>query len=226
DYLTAFEIPAHWRSVWRSLPKRKNVGLLLRWASALAEMEEYYSHPLSLRQFVLQKFYTQVEYIFSNSAAIQAIPRPIPHLVPQDYALGNDLEFEHGASVFSFTLHADPANLSASRLNMTALRHVHFWLHQALLPMAAEFGPTSLEVLQQKFHLGQPVLLGKSRSTASEVCVLRVAMGAALLNQLIADTSLGANFSDRLDWMSQQLTVLRQKLEAVAWLAQKQDRLQ
>lgn len=227
DYLTAFEIPPHWRPVRQLLPKRKNVGLLLRWVSALAEMEEYYSHPLCVRRLVLQKFYTQVERIFSDSVAIRSIPHPIPHLVPQDYALGDELEFEHGASVFSFTLHTNPASSAAGSLNMTALRHIHFWLHQSLLPMSShgEFGPASLEILQQKFHLGQPVFLGKSRSTGSEVCVLRVAMGAALLNQLIADTSLGSNLSDRLNWMSQQLTVLRQKLEAVAWLAQRQEHL-
>ena len=222
-YLTAFEVPLSWRSVRQQLPKRKNIGLLLRWASALSEMEKYYSHPLGARQLVLQQFGARVERAFSDSTAIRLTARPMPHLDCCDAVLGEDLEFERGVSVLSFSLQADSTDSLADCLDLAALRHVHYWLHQALLPMALQTGFRSHapEVLQHKFHLGQPVLLSEARSLASDICVLRVAMGAALLNQLILDTTLGLSLTDRLDWLSLQLIALRHKLEAIAWMAQK-----
>ena len=40
-------------------------------------------------------------------------------------------------------------------------------------------------------------------------------MGAALLNKLVLDTNIGSSLPERVDWLHQQLTILRQKLEVL-----------
>lgn len=225
DYLTAFEMPAHWQFSKTFLSRRKNVGLLLRWASALSEMETYYSHSPSLRQLILQNFRGSVEGIFADSPAIRLAIAPTPDW--QHCSAANKLEFECGASVFSFSLPASAKGRPTEYLDIDTLRHIHSWLHQALsFPgRQGQFGWHACDILQHKFHLGQPVLLGKTYPQATDACVLRIAMGAALLNQLVLDTELGSNLPERLGWLDRQLGMLRQKLEAIVWLVQKQDRL-
>lgn len=226
DYITAFELPARWQAIGRSLPRRKNVGLLLRWASALYEMEEYYSHPWEIRQQVQQRFRSSLEALLADTPAIRLLAGATPHLTQWDYALGTQLEFERGASVFSFAFPAKRGRSAAGGLDITTLKYIHRWLHQANFPrsLATELGSSSSEILQHKFHLGQPVLLGKTGGDAG-IPVLRVALGAALVNQLVLDTSLGSSLDDRLAGLDRQFDILRQKLEAIAWALQKYDKL-
>ena len=218
NYLTSFEVPPRWQRMRNLLPKQKNVGLLLRWIGALSEMEEYYRHPRNLRQFVLQKFQSSVEQIFADSPVIQLHTSPPSHPNELEHADWRDnLEFEHGVSVFSLSLHPNLTSSSANCLSMATLKHVHYYLHQDVshIIFHSELTPYALEALRHKFHLGQPVLLSEPGSHQADVCVLRIAMGAALLNQLILDTNLGFSLSDRLDWLYRQLMILRQKLEVL-----------
>ena len=54
DYFSAVEMPETWPEIRQSLPTEPNVGAMLRWSSALAEIEAYYEVPNDTRLRVLR----------------------------------------------------------------------------------------------------------------------------------------------------------------------------
>src|SRR5262249_21329550 len=55
-YFSAAEMPPTWPEIRQALRAEPNVGLLLRWSAALAEMKAYYDVPSDLRLGVLRFF--------------------------------------------------------------------------------------------------------------------------------------------------------------------------
>ncbi len=80
----------------------------------------------------------------------------------------------------------------------------------SLLP---ELPPADRRALSHVLHIGQPVALGpKDRGDAA---VLRVALGAALVNRVATEAALGTSLDDRLGWLDGQLGLLSSKLDAM-----------
>ena len=206
DYFTRTELPASWGACASALPDTPNLGLLLRWQAALAELEAYVGVPQDTRDAIFDAFAEQVDQTLCGSdlIALTDLPRP-----PDPHA---PTAIQRTPTVFSWTVH-DP---SGHRLDRDELRQLYGLLNTNLGHAVADDDPARA-CLARALHIGQPVGLGHS----GELWVLRVAMGAPLVIQLADDTTLGASLPDRLAWLDAGVRCVRDKLE---WLLHHRER--
>ena len=190
DWFAKAEQPPAWVAARDSLPHAHNVGLMLRWEAALAEIEGYHATLPRHRAGVYHTFAGSVHEVFGPSQVIELdVPRPPVH----------ELASALGAfpSVFSFRVRGPDGCLDAD-----ALRELHALLDTDLSAEHPE--------LSGVFHLGQPVPLGPPGE--SREAVLRVALGARLVRTLAGHDDMGASS------LRATLRALRAKLEGLVAL--------
>jgi hypothetical protein len=198
-YFSAAEMPEPWADVRQSLSADANVGLLLRWSAAIAEMDAYYRVPSNLRLQVLRFFEAEVPKIFGSSNSLRLLP-----VFPPLYDDSSHRLLESKTTVFGFWVTPPGADRP---LDKAELKKLHFDLASA--PSASR-SRSEREILSRQFHVGQPVDLGSAGS------ILRVAIGGPLITRVATDPSIGGTFENRLDWLSEQIHALRRKIECLA----------
>jgi hypothetical protein len=198
-YFTAAEMPETWDDVRRALPAEPNVGGLLRWSAALAEMEAYYAVPSDLRLRVLRFFEAEVPRVFGESPCIRMLP-----VFPPVYEDTVHRLLESKTTVFGFWVTPPGAQ---KPLGKAELKQMHYALSCELTATDAGM---NRDCMLQEYHLGQPVELGPAG------CVLRVALGGELITRVAMDRDFGETFDERLAWLRGQLFGLRRKIECLA----------
>ena len=194
NYFTAVGMPQRWRAIRCGLPKEPNFGALLRWSAALAEIEAYYATPSDLRFRVLRHFEQQVPIAFRQSTVCKLLVMP-PSL------FGEERLLQSNTTVFNFAV----TRASGEQLDMLSLRHLHAQLNSDL----SSSGDRSSSLLRRRFHLGQPVRIGKAKAA------LRVALGGELIVRVATDRRLGATMDGRLAWLGEQLRMLQEKTDLI-----------
>lgn len=199
SYFSAAEMPESWSELRQSLPSEPNIGLLLRWSAAIAEMDAYYHVPSELRLQVLRFFERELPKIFGRSNVLRLLP-----VFPPLYDDSSHRLLESKTTVFGFWVTPPGAR---SPLDKAELKRLHFDL--------ASTDPVSRsnserEILSRQFHVGQPVDLGRAGS------ILRVAIGGPLITRVATDLTIGKSFDARLDWLHKQIHALRRKIECLA----------
>jgi hypothetical protein len=198
-YFTAAELPETWADLRRNLPEEPNLGAVLRWAAALAEIEAYYDAPDAARLRVLRFFETEVPRIFGGGEIIRLLP-----VFPPVYDDTAERLLESKTTVFGFWVTPPGAR---QPLGKAELKQMH-------ADLATDLSRTHRHldhaVVSREFHVGQPVDLGMAG------CVLRVALGGELITRVATDRSLGQSLDERLGWLRDQLIGLRQKIECLA----------
>lgn len=203
-YFTAGELPTEWDEGRASLSNHPNLGLILRWHAALAEIKAYYAADSSDRYCVLRAFERIVPAALANSEHISLEPADPP--VDDD---GSTPLLESKKTVFSFYLR--PGG-DEKRFGVEPLRDIFAWMNRDLEGCWEDASDSLREVLGARFHLGQPVVTGKRRDLA----VLRVALGGPFVVQLTEDARLGATLEARIDDLERRFKMLRRKLEFLA----------
>jgi hypothetical protein len=198
-YFTAAELPESWMDVRRSMPSEPNVGGLLRWSAALAEMDAYYQVPSQLRLGVLRFFEAEVPRVFSESPCIRMLPVFGPVYDDTAHRL-----LESKTTVFGFWV-TPPGG--SEPLGKAELKQMHQDLSVELTLTAAGM---NRDYMLGEYHLGQPVELGPAG------CVLRVALGGELITRVATDRNIGETFDNRLAWLRGHLFSLRRKIECLA----------
>jgi hypothetical protein len=201
DYFTACEMPESWTEIRRGLSDEPNMGAVLRWAAALAEIEAYYDVPDSARLRVLRFFESEVPRVLGGGEIIRLLP-----IFPPVYDDMAERLLESKTTVFGFWVTPPGARRP---LGKAELKQMH-----ADLASDLEMAHPGLDALtmSREFHLGQPVDLGPAG------CVLRVALGGELITRVATDTTLGQSLDARLNWLRDQLIGLRSKVECLASL--------
>jgi hypothetical protein len=200
-YFTATEMPESWAEVRRALPDEPNLGAVLRWTAALAEIEAYYEVPDSARLRVLRFFESEVPRVFSESQVLRLLP-----VFPPVYDDTAERLLESKTTVFGFWVTPPGA---AKPLGKAELKQLQAELASDLSDAHPEL---DRGVVSREYHVGQPVDLGQAGS------VLRIALGGELITRVATDTRLGQNFDERLEWLRDQFVGLRQKVECLAAL--------
>jgi hypothetical protein len=198
-YFSAAEMPETWADIRRSLPAEPNVGGLLRWSAAIAEMEAYYNVPNELRLRVLRFFEAEVPQILGASSALRMLP-----VFPPLYDDTAHRLLESKTTVFGFWVTPPGAR---QPLGKAELKQMHADLTTDL---STTHDGMDRETMSHEYHLGQPVELGPAG------CVLRVALGGELISRVAMDKSVGETFDERLAWLREQLFGLRRKIECLA----------
>jgi len=199
EYFSAAEMPECWSEVRASLPAEPNLGAILRWSAAIAEIDAYYAAPSNARLRVLRFFEAEVPRILGESDSIRMLP-----VFPPVYDDMSERLLESKTTVFGFWVQPPGAR---SPLNKATLKQMHAELASDLSQAYCGF---DAQIMSGQFHLGQPVDLGPAGS------VLRVALGGELITRVSTDRSLGESLEERLEWLHEQLYCLRQKIEYLA----------
>lgn len=199
DYFTAAEMPESWDGIRDSLPAEANVGLLLRWCAAVAEMGAYYQVPSDLRLQVLRFFETETPRILGASKMIRMMP-----VFPPLYDDSSHRLLESKTTVFGFWVTPPGAR---GPMGKEELKRLQFELAE---DVSADTSAPERRVLSHRFHIGQPVDLGHAGF------VLRVALGGELITRVATDPQIGETFDARLVWLREQLCALRRKIERLA----------
>lgn len=140
-----------------------NLGLALRWSAALAEMHAFAAVPSDVFGAVLDRIGTRVRDLFRADHRVRLIPAPRP--AGQGWSSRQ--------SVFTLMLRDpdDPAHWLAP----SALNRVCTWMNSDVSDLLPAHGRSWA---RQPYHLGQPVLVG--RSPAGPIGAVRIAFGAQL----------------------------------------------
>ena len=203
DYFTADQLPPSWRRLGVDLPATGNLGLLLRWTAAIAEMREYYSTPSELRLRVMRAFEHLAPEILASSPNIE-IYSSSPPILSDEF----ERVLQSKATVFSFAV-LDDAGVP---LDVEGLRGVWRWLNVDASDFLPEQTMGERRLLAPCLHTGQPVVLTEN---ATGPAVLRIAIGGVLVAQIAQDPDWGTRFEDRLLRLENAIQSLKLKVEAI-----------
>lgn len=173
DYFSRYDFPAGMKHVRARMGSAMNVGLLLRWESALANMEPFARIPSPWIQRACRTYVDQCKSMLrSKWLHLVEILEP-PSLSPRRYnRSANDQTLD---SIISFKVRdvrRSDTNFS-SFLDLDALRDLHMLLAKDLSNVLPQ------SVVKLRCVIGQPVQLGKSPLAGT---VLRIAVGADMIN--------------------------------------------
>jgi hypothetical protein len=178
DYLSAFEVPRSW-SGWRAaLRFTPNLGLLVRWRAALAEIELFQSagHETQQRRFagVGERIRTELQR--------RDWVRPIADRVEE----GKD---DLCASIWTFAIAREPGSADTGVLGYDEAWQAYVMLNRdlsAALPPHATAAERQVAAIP--CHIGQPVRL--RWRDGSEAGALRLALGARSIQAREADVAV------------------------------------
>lgn len=204
DYFTADQLPREWTRLRASLPATGNVGVLLRWSAAIADMREYYGTPSGLRLRVLRAFEHLAPRILAASPCIAVEPTCAP-ILSDDF----DRVLQSKATVFSFSIN----DADGRRFDAEALGHIWRWLNVDASALAADAPEIDRRLLAPSVHTGQPVVLTRDSTGPA---LLRCAIGGVLVSQVAQDPDWGARFEDRLAALENAIRSLTLKIETLA----------
>lgn len=161
-----------------------NVGGLLRWIAATAEIDAYFHIDAVVRERISSEFATTVRQQFVASQHASLLKDFVVH--DHDGAFPN---IESATTVFALRLFdAEGTQLDREQLS---------WLHRRLNTQPAG----------TRYHLGQPVRIGAQSD------VIRLALGAPLVIEVATNPALGICLTDRLQWMKQMLGQLAARIQ-------------
>lgn len=170
DYLTRHEVPSTLRSLHRSLPAGpKNIGLLLRWACGIQEMEMFAAMGDAVKIAMREWVYGVRRLVCRRQPALDLIDVDCAECVGDETRAGG---VNSVVSIKFLT------RCGSRHLDATTLRRMHRHLTidaSGLLPSSAT--KEEREAVKLQCMVGQPVKLG-------DFGVLRLAVGAPLARDM------------------------------------------
>jgi selenocysteine lyase/cysteine desulfurase len=208
-YVSRLEIPASWSRFRAALPPTPNLGLLMRWRTALAEIEAFAAVPLATRNEWYNAFRDRATALLDEADGFQPVAAPVA-----DRVLDPAADWDAHPTIFTFFPIAPDAIGSATPITYEDAWEMYLALNRdvsAQLP--PEISPAQRALGATACHVGQPV---KIKSADGQVRgALRVAVGARYASRVAFDPTLGKDPSERL---ASQLDDLGQALEKVQLL--------
>jgi hypothetical protein len=173
DYTTRDDWPHGFGRIRAQLPTRQNVGQILRWSAALAEIRAYWAVPELFRKLALAEF---------AAAAARHFGRfPEFDLLPAAASLFADRERDEFAArtIFPFKIMRDGRAVSYAEARL---------LHRALNADLVSYGLGGLHdgSAAAPCHIGQPVAVADGAGGTSGV--LRISADARLVTESWAGT--------------------------------------
>jgi hypothetical protein len=189
DYLSAYELPPRWMRLRSQLPMTPNVGLLLRWAVALWEMQAFACVPRNHRNDYLRRFSTGFRAAVAGRPYLSLIDAPVGERRPD--ACGS--AWDSVQTVFTFAARKP----SGAALDYDEAWNVYQWLNADIADSLPSTATAQERAIARKpCHIGQPVRLRTPHGMT--IGALRVAAGARLVSRVAFDPRLGATPEERL----------------------------
>ncbi|GMF34691.1 unnamed protein product [Phytophthora fragariaefolia] len=196
DYFSRYDMPEGMRQVRQRLGTNMNVGLLLRWETALVNMEPYCRIPpcdiAAICKLYMSDCRTKMESTWGHMVELLAPPEPTENdgtstVTPMDTIVSFKVRDENGAF-----------------LDMTALKALHTLLSKdvsSALPDEA--------LAKKRCLLGQPVSLGQSGA------VIRIAMGADMVNEVYVRGKGESDFAAAIEPLSVDDDIILKKIALI-----------
>jgi hypothetical protein len=183
-YLTQADVPVSLPDLRAVARPGVNVGLLLRWEAALAEMRSFHNASPEIRDEVLRVLASGLRRIVEESPWVSLVESPYTAIPEPDLRGLDDLP-----TIFTFlALAAD-----GQPITMEQAKVVHRLLSRDLSGLV----PLDEPVLRRTFQLGQPV---KIRRRGDEwLGGLRLAVGAPTVSEIVFDHTRGRVWTERIE---------------------------
>lgn len=175
QYCTRFDWPET-ASVAGGLTRRANVGLILRWEAALAELRAFLGVDLTEVKKTLGLFAHRIQ------SAIRENPDMRLHEVPALPRGEHSHDWDALPTVFTFSIlrSAGPGSPRRS-LTPEEARQIYLWLNSDVSACLPPGAPASDRALAARlFHIGQPVAI--STESGKRAGALRISAGARLVS--------------------------------------------
>jgi diaminopimelate decarboxylase len=196
DYFSRYDMPEGMRHVRERLGTNMNVGLLLRWETALVNMEPFCRIPpkdiSAICKLYMSNCRAKMESAWGHMVELLTPPEPSENdgtstVTPMD-------------TIVSFKVR----DANGTFLDMTALKALHTLLAKdvsGVLPDEA--------LAKKRCLLGQPVSLGKSGA------VVRIAMGADMVNGAYSRGKGESDYAAAMEPLSQDDDAILAKIELI-----------
>jgi hypothetical protein len=193
-YSTRQDLPRGWQKLAQTLPQRANLGLLLRWRSALWEMKAFYAVGASSQYNTLRTFGEAVQRMIRENPDLELVLAPPHDREPED----TELSWDQLTTIFTFLVYRR-SELSEQRpLDYAEACFAYRCLNTDIarfLPLQAS--RREQELARQCCHIGQPVRIHPQRD--QWLGGLRIAAGARLVSGVAFDPALGGAPHERLE---------------------------
>ncbi len=210
-YATRAELPATWQSFGCKLSSKQNLGLLLRWQSALWEINAFYGVTRQEQFRIIQVFGQNILDMIAKNSDLQLIMAP-PH--DRGYQ-ESEQSWDQLPTIFTFLVQRIDS-MSGEQRPLTyeearyAYRCVNMDITRFLPPHASD---RDRELAAKRCHIGQPVNMHKDSDVS--IGALRIAAGARLVSGVQFDNSLGDRPDRRLSREIQTVGVVFNKLSVI-----------
>jgi hypothetical protein len=170
-YLSAFEVPPAWNAWRRSLSSVPNLGLLLRWRAALAEMHAFHALDGELRDERLRELCSRIESELRTRSCLEIVPAPL-----DDRHDGR--RWDANRSIWTFVLkRSDATNVQRRIMDYEEAWQVYVWLNRDVSPLLPSHASAAERRLAAtRCHIGQPVRI--TWNGGEPAGGLRLALGA------------------------------------------------
>jgi hypothetical protein len=212
EFATRYDFPPRWSYLASKLPDFPNIGLLLRWQSALWEMKAFYSTPRQERYRTIKTFGRAVHDMIDRNPDLELIAPPHPN-TPQDI---DNPQWDHLPNIFTFfLLKRSHEHSTPSPLTYEEARRAYRWLNMDI----ARYLPSHATAIGRRLaakrcHIAQPVRI--SRKNGQWLGALRMAVGARLVSGVNFDPALGAAPRERLTAEIRDAGMVLKKLSLIA----------
>jgi hypothetical protein len=212
EFATRYDFPPRWSYLASQLPDFPNIGLLLRWQSALWEMKAFYFTPRQKRYRTIQSFGRAMLDMIDKNPDLELIA-PHHHKTPEDT---ENTQWDQLPNIFTFfLLKKNHKGNPSSPLTYEEARRAYRWLNMDM----ARFLPSNTKATERRLaakqcHIAQPVRI--SRKNGQWLGALRMAVGARLVSGVHFDPALGATPDKRLATEIQDAGIVLEKLSLIA----------
>ncbi|HVA13971.1 MAG TPA: hypothetical protein VNF99_12025 [Stellaceae bacterium] len=172
--------PAHFAGIRAALPVQINIGTLLRWASAIEEMRDYFAVPDAFRALALAQFAEIVPQLIAAEPCLE------PIALPTDVTETLDDEEFAARTIFPFFIRRKGALLSHAQAGA-----LYRALNEDVVSLLPATLPPMLRLLAaRRCHIGQPVAVPDGKG--GSVGALRISAGARVVSESWRDDMLAA----------------------------------
>jgi hypothetical protein len=212
QFATRYDFPPRWSYLASKLPDYPNIGLLLRWQSALWEMKAFFNTPRQKRYRAIQSFGGAVLDKIEKNPDLELIEPPWRN-APEDTDMAR---WDHLPNIFTFfLLKKNHEGKPSSPLTYEEARRAYRWLNMDI----ARYLPASANAHQRRLaakrcHIAQPVRIRKKNG--QWLAALRMAVGARLVSGVFFDHALGATPQERLATEIRDAGIVLEKLSLIA----------
>lgn len=187
DYLSEADVPPTLAGLRAVARPGANLGLLARWAAALAEMRSFHNASWEIRDEVLRRVAAGMRDTLEAAPHVEIVESPYSRIPEHDDRGLRDLP-----TIFTFVVRGADGTL----LDVDQARCAQTLLGRDLTAALAAV-PGAHQVAARSFHVGQPVRV--RREGDRWIGALRLAIGAPTVSQVVFDHTRGATWTDRIE---------------------------